>query len=135
MPEGVGYGPQFTASTGFTLSYIGDHVYGLSGAVDCTNANETLMDFRTSDNSYIVANIQFGTSSTSGDDFLYSVSFNGVVIMSQATDHTYRPNFGQPLKLVIPPGTVVQLNADNQTASTARTIFATLTGRIVGKVD
>jgi len=137
MPEGVGYGPQFTASVGNTLNYIGDHVYGISGAIGATNANLALMSFTTAGNSYIIAEIQIGSESGASEDFRYSVLFNGVIIMDNYADTTFQPspNFGFPLKVIIPPATKVEIKADNLGSPTARTTYAIITGRVYGKID
>ena len=47
MPEGVGYGPQFTASVGKSLNIIGNHAYAYSGAFDNTETDVKIMDFQT----------------------------------------------------------------------------------------
>ena len=47
MPEGVGYGPQNTASTGLNLNYIGDYAYAYSGAISCSDSEKELLNFTT----------------------------------------------------------------------------------------
>jgi len=137
MPEGVGYGPQYTASVGNTLNYIGDHVYGISGGIGATNANIALMSFTTAGNSYIVAEIQIGSEAGVSEDFRYEVLFNGVTIMDNYADTTFQasPNFGFPLKVIIPPQTKVEIKADNLGSANARTTYAIITGRVYGKIE
>ena len=120
------------AGTGSGLNYIGEHVYANSGGIAATNANDTLLDFTTGGEAYIVAEIQIGSETGSGDDFRYSILFNGEAIMDNYANNTYQtnPNFGYPMRLIIPGQTRVQVKADNLSVSTARTTYATLTGRV-----
>ena len=120
------------AGTGAGLNYVGDHVYANSGTVDVTNANETMLDFTTGSGSYIVAKLQIQSEAGSGDDMLFSVSFNGELIMNNYVSSTFQesPDFGAPLRLVIPPHTRVIVTGDNQAGATVRKCYAILTGRV-----
>ena len=120
------------SGTGSTLQYIGEHAYANSGAVDITNANETMLDFTTASSSYVVAKLQIGSEAGSGDDMLFSVLFNGEIIMNEFVSGTYHeyPDFGAPLRIVIAPETRVTIKGNNQTGATIRKCYAVITGRV-----
>ena len=107
-------------------------VYAISGSIEADNNNTTLLDFTTGGSSYILAELQIGSDAGSGDDFRYSVLFNGEAIMdnyAQRTDQNF-PNFGFPFKFIIPPETRVTIKADNITSSTGRSTYATIMGDV-----
>ena len=70
MPEGVGYGPQDTASTGLNLNVIGNHAYGYSGVLDVGGTETDLLSFETG-NFYLVGTIQFQYVELQGESFAY----------------------------------------------------------------
>jgi hypothetical protein len=114
------------------LNYIGNHVYGNSGGIGADNSNKTLMEFTTAGDHYIVAQISLGSEAGSGDDFRYSILFNGETIMdvyAQATVQDF-PDFGRPIKIVIPSQTKVEIKADNIGSANERITYVTLTGRV-----
>jgi len=47
MPEGVGYGPQNTSSTGLTLNIVGPLAYSYSGVVSVAGSLTTMNLFTT----------------------------------------------------------------------------------------
>jgi len=114
------------------ISYLGNHIYGYSGGIGATNANDTLMEFTTEGHSYIIAEIQIGSEAGVSEDFRYSVLFNGITIMDNYADSTLQPspNFGFPLNVLIPPLTRVEIKADNLGSANARTTYAIITGRL-----
>ena len=119
------------SGTGTTLNYIGEHVYANSGAILVDQSNPTLLDFTTAGTHYIVADIQMGQESTSGDDMRYQITFNGEVVMGIfMVNPTDVQPFQNPLRLIIPPLTRVQINADNLSSNTGRETYAVLTGRV-----
>ena len=120
------------AGTGSGLNYVGHHVYAISGSIEADNSNTTLLDFTTGGTSYIVAHLQIGSDAGSGDDFRYSVLFNGEAIMdsyAQRTDQNF-PDFGFPFKFIIPPETRVTIKANNITSATGRSTYATIMGEV-----
>ena len=120
------------SGTGSGLNYVGNHVYAMSGTVAADDNNRTLLDFTTGGSSYIVAELQIGSDSGSGDDFRYSVLFNNLSIMeiyAQRTDQGF-PNFGIPFRFIIPAETRVTIKANNITTGTNRDTYATLVGRV-----
>jgi hypothetical protein len=130
MPEGVGYGPQFTASTGLTLNYIGQHVFAYSGEIAVNNNETNLLDFQ-SGKDYIVCKIQFNAAHGAGDDYVFKVYFNGLVVQRYLYAETVdRGVPDQPLYLIIPPLTEVKCTAQNVTDTSANGQIVALTGRI-----
>jgi len=120
------------AGTGSGLNYVGNHVYAISGSIAADNNNTTLLDFTTGGSSYIVAELQIGSDTGSGDDYIYSVEFNGEVIMTtyaQRIDQGF-PDYGFPFKFIIPAETRVTIKADNQSTSTGRSTYAAIMGRV-----
>jgi len=133
MPEGVGYGPQFTASTGLSLNYVGNHVYGNSGAV--TNAGgasaDTQMLLFTTGSQYIIATIDFSSRIASTNEVHFEVSFNGEIIIVMKEDDNV--NWPYNFNILIPPFTKVGVKwGSNASSDTATTV---LVGKLYGKVD
>jgi len=137
MPEGVGYGPQYTASTGLTLNYIGSHCYALSGAVPCNNNETTLLEFTTASNSYIVANAQvdYATTIVYTEDVGFQIYFNGTPIYRTALTSATGTTPTEEIELLIPPGTTVKITGINLTNTSNRDCAANIVGRIYGRVD
>jgi len=112
MPEGVGYGPQNTASVGKEIHVIGEHAYLFSGNIPATNALSTRAEFTTG-NYYTVGTVQFNGyvddgNITTGQIGVMTVAFNGIIIATIKTDSI---NEDQPssvsMPLLIPPFTEV----------------------------
>ena len=117
MPEGVGYGPQFTASTGLSLNYVGKHAYAHSGELTVTNgANTTMLEFTTG-KEYIVSKVSFATGDAdiSGGKIIgYQISFNDNVIFSTLTESDSDGTMVYdgscfPQTVLIPPFTLVKV--------------------------
>jgi len=106
MPEGVGYGPQNTASVGLTLNYIGKHCYAYSGMVaGSTSANTTYLEFETG-NHYIVGELQQGSTNETTRKTVF-VSYDSQTIIQMDVDNSYP--FPNDYKLLIPPYTKVKM--------------------------
>ena len=131
MPEGVGYGPQNTASTGFELNYVGNHCYAYSGAVDCNNTADTLLEFTTGA-SYIDAVVQCSRSDTSSDDFMFQIYINGLFVFAITTHRgaSHNNDSQGPAEFIIPPFTSIKITAKNTSSASARSCNAKLTGRV-----
>jgi len=130
MPEGVGYGPQYTASVGKSLNYIGQHVYGYSGEITVDNNETNLLDF-TSGKEYLVCKVQFSAAHSSGDDYVFRIRFNGIVVQRYITISAFSesdPN--QPLYMIIPPLTSVQCSAQNVSDTSSNNQIVAITGKI-----
>jgi len=134
MPEGVGYGPQYTASIGLNLNYIGNNAYAFSGAIGANNNVTTLLEFSTESNNYVLATLTLGNSSGSGDDMEYEVNLNGIKVLSLGVSGANAMPPNKPVFL-IPPNTGVLITAANLSSSTTREVFAILVGNVYGKID
>jgi hypothetical protein len=140
MPEGVGYGPQNTASTGLTLNYIGDHAYANSGEILVNNNTVEMLNFSTG-SFYIVGTFSYGVdqnASLSGSKLLgFTISFNGEKIMqlvSQTTASYPILDFDNNYEILIPPFTTVLIESETTNTSNVPT-YGVLVGKVYGRVD
>jgi len=133
MPEGKGYGPQSTASTGSELNIIGDHAYAYSGAVaspDSATPDATLLEFQTG-NYVMVCSVQFVNESTGNSVRMLEFKFNNNVVMFNKYQIVggYAGDISQThYALVVPPYTQFKLNfsIDGDTENG----YAALTGKL-----
>jgi len=134
MPEGVGYGPQFTASVGKKLNYIGDHCYGLSGLFSFDDNAAYGLNF-TSGEGYIEATVYFGYATSSGNNIESHILFNEVQVFQAESENAgsgeYSTGFAH-VKILIPPYTNVKIGAINVTSSDVRQATLSLTGKVYG---
>jgi len=132
MPEGVGYGPQNTASVSDkSFNVIGNHLYGLNGGVDTGGQGvETTVFEATTGNYYVVATARFAINSSSGDDIEFIMYFNGVAMFGEYAQSGTTESDSYPINIIIPPLTEVKITANNKGSSTGRGIFTIITGRI-----
>jgi hypothetical protein len=137
MPEGVGYGPQFTASTGLTLNVIGKHAYGYSGRVDFSNTETSLLEFYSPSN-ILVAKLFPTYSATDGaitsQDAFFRVYLNDVLITT-ITVSANESLIIHDYDFIIPPLSLVKVTGKNTSGGTTISFFATLIGRLYGKID
>jgi len=130
MPEGVGYGSQYTASTGLGLNYIGNRVYAFSGSIAVDATEKDLLNFTTGKGA-ILCNIQFNYIQVTSEDFLYKVYLNDILVQGYSVSHSNLEAQSTVIPLIIPPFTTVKLTAQNTTDNNARNQLVTLTGKIV----
>jgi len=134
MPEGVGYGPQFTASTGLTLNYIGKFCYAYSGTISINNETKTLLEFETGSN-VIKAKFSFGIDLNvlySSKFIGYIVSLNDSIVMRSILDDNVQEGFdNDPCRLILPPYTKVKIEALTDSATDNLT-YGIITGRVYG---
>jgi len=137
MPEGVGYGPQNTASTGLGLNVIGSHCYSFSGTFPSVNAEQTMLSFTTG-SFYTVGTFTFNgpvrmAYATSGGSAVYQISFNEVVVALGRVDTITAntpPAQNQLQEVIIPPYTEVTFIALCAEDTATELITATFAGRI-----
>jgi len=130
MPEGVGYGPQYTANIGKDWNVIGNRGYSYSGSVSVNSSSTNMNTFETG-NYLTVLNIELhGNYNAMGTDVgEIQVVMNGVeIVNTQFTRITANTNI-EPIKLVVPPLTNIAVNM-NTGSGTATDWQTTITGRI-----
>jgi len=131
MPEGVGYGPQNTASLGLNLNVIGKHAYAYSGVVPVTQSTITLLLFETGA-FYVKGILAIQNGSGSGDDMTYKIELNGETMVDVYAganpDQSWTDQF--PIHLIFPPFTTVLVTAYNNSSGAGRNHTATFEGRI-----
>jgi hypothetical protein len=133
MPEGVGYGPQFTASTGLELNVIGNHAYAYSGNVSTTSSNTTMLKFTTG-NYLFVGGLEFhgDFANVGSSNITTRIVMSGTEIVdtinTTAQDNTLQD---YPTQIIIPPYTEVEVTFAQ--AAGTYVFQASLVGRIYGK--
>jgi len=135
MPEGVGYGPQFTLNTGLTLNYIGKRVYAYSGIVGVTNSEKTLIETQTP-NEVIKMRWEWNYTNTSDaittDDYTFFFYLNDILVTAVTTDVAARFNEASNYKMfLVPPLTTIKITAVNKTGATVNNCYSSLIGKIV----
>jgi hypothetical protein len=133
MPEGVGYGPQDTASAGLNLNLIGRRCYGYSGVIVLTagssSANITALEFTTG-NYVSKVLVYWSWNERSNDDTFYKkVNINGVTIYLEQSDATPNRHATPPIRFVIPPYTKFQVFYGTEKSSDVNATVV-LTGKI-----
>jgi len=139
MPEGVGYGPQNTASAGLNLNVIGNHAYAYSGTFEATTAAQTALDFTTG-NYLFVGKIQLNAFLQIGNVSVRQgaakITFNGIEV---ALICTANGNEAAPLQateeLIIPSFTEVKVTIVAEVDDSDNFATVGLTGKIYGKID
>ena len=135
MPEGVGYGPQNTASVGLNLNVIGRHAYANSGEHSSAASSVLHLSFDTSA-MYLVGRVTCNgaaklTDPTVGRTSIFQLKFNGELVASMKTDTVEEDQPGTVYnEIVIPPFTKVELTCRSDTATADRLTSALITGRI-----
>jgi len=131
MPEGVGYGPQNTASIGKDIHIIGNHCYAYSGLINDASSGSaatTLVKFTTG--SYIAkVDCYVFTDHLNGNATFLSVTMNGVIAYKgQYDDSPSKIEGGGPwVSFVIPPYTEFEIKWGS---SASRNATLSLTGKI-----
>jgi len=135
MPEGVGYGPQFTASVGKALNYIGRHAYAYSGGVAGDNTEFTVLEFETN-SQYIAGFWRVGYATATYRNYLFRLLFNEIEVEEfELLTSQIQSNQQFQHELIIPPFTKVKVVAANTEDSTTQSVNAIITGEVYGKVD
>ena len=122
------------ASTGKGIRYIGDYAYAYSGMVFCDDTATPLIEF-TSGSGIIVCNFQFNYGQNVNEKFEFAINLNSIQVQEYSQNSSSDPAASAPhnlIPLIIPPFTFVQATAQNKSASTARVMVCTLTGRVYG---
>ena len=134
MPEGKGYGPQNTASTGLNLNIIGDFIYGFSGSIGVGNSETDLLDYTTG-NYYVVggwfANFnQLTSDPIATEDFRFVLYLNDIQIAMMETADSQQASRATVQDLIIPPFTNVKVTGRNYTGSANEPCGVVITGKV-----
>jgi len=130
MPEGVDYGPQFTASTGLTLNYIGDRCYAASGSIATDSGNEvTMLEFTTGPG-LILTKMEFLHRLFTGYRVGFVLKFNDEEVLVFDSDGVPPFNDNHTYRFIIPPYTHVRLNWF-QSNTSPHTATAFISGKII----
>ena len=123
--EGVG-SLQFTPDNKLAYAY--------SGVIGVTSTETTMLEFR-NDSEYLDLKLQMFNESGSGDDMLYRIYLNDVVVISTYANSGNDFLLDTPFFLIIPPFTNVKITADNISAATSRNHTATITAKVAGAIQ
>jgi len=134
MPEGVGYGPNITASTGTGLNYVGDHVFAYAEDFQASTSAATALNFTTG-SEYIVgkfnlnACIQISSANIAGSFFRIKLNGEQIGIAFSGDGANDSPS-NAGIDVIIPPYTVVLVEvwADNNASSSIGSVQ--FTGRL-----
>jgi len=132
MPEGVGYGPQNTASVGKDIHVIGDHAYGYSDsdALTVGDGETTKLEFE-SGNYYLVGTANCFTSDSSTHSYVIKMYLNNIKIIDGLYNNINN-NFSDdmnPIPIIIPPFTLVKITVQVLSAN-VDSASAQIVGRI-----
>jgi len=135
MAEAEGIPPTASvASVGPNLRYVGQFAYGYSGRIAVGNSEILLMDFITG-SGLITAKVQFfyAVDTSQNPNFAYTIKINGAVVSKYVVNgsSTYT-SANNPVFLVIPPESHIELIAQNVEDSSTLTQSALITGKVHG---
>jgi hypothetical protein len=136
MPEGVGYGPQYTATTGLSLNVIGNWFYAYSGDIPSTTGLVEKLNFTTGKGVH-VGTFQFNgpaddAAANAGDISVCLIQLNGVAVSTLKTDteDSYNGLTSVTQELLIPPFTLVQCSVISSANASDRKASLTFSGKI-----
>ena len=122
----------YSASTGKEIRYVGEFCYGYSGSLTINNVEQTMLESSTG-NSLLFVNIQFGNLEHTGQDFLFQVYLNDLLVagLPAKTDASQSStSMESGLSIIIPPFTTIKVTGQNKESSTAKDWTTNLTGRV-----
>jgi len=136
MPEGVGYGPNYSASTGLELNVVGRHCYANSGPLTSNNSSQTFLNFNTG-SFYVVGHLTVTAPVKEGEPsngrvIAYAMTYNGVIVYTTKCESiTENQPVTDRTPILIPPYTSVVVTG---TADTTASLFFS-TAQIIGKIN
>jgi hypothetical protein len=129
MPEGVGYGPQYTASTGLSINYVGEDVYAYSGFVDATDSTTpiTMLKFTTGGKTQNQI-FQFFDVEIASHQRIVQIKLNGIIVLQSNYDGSDPSFHNEQYHIVVPPYTEVEFlgNINGSVVS----MFSTMRGKL-----
>jgi len=112
---------------------VGDHIYGVSGAIPTDNNETTLFESNTG-NFYTRLKIQFWYATTSTteitEDYVFRVYLGDSLLLSSRAKANTEYFTEQYAELIVPSYTTLKITAQNATDSDSRNMSMTLSGRI-----
>ena len=121
-------GGSFTGPA-LALEYIGDFCYALSGQV--LVGTETVLLSFTTGASLLETKFQFTMGEDTTDNIVWEIELNGTLISGSLNEASTMANPMEPVYLILPPYTQVEVHAINHSGvPTARKCYALITGRI-----
>ena len=121
--------------TGSGVSFVGNHMYGMSGVVNVGGGDATAFDFTSPSNQYITAKMFVAYDAedlADGNQFGYSISFNDQMVFFTRREAHAADQVNQPLpsetRFLIPPDTRVIVQVFNNGSGVD--ISALLQGRV-----
>jgi len=132
MPEGVGYGPQNTASVGLNLNIIGNHAYAYSGVISTnsqSSADVTCLKFTTG-SYYSILEVIWISNNVGNEDKFVDMTLNGSSVFKGKYDAS--PSKNRPFQILIPSYTEFEFKWGSGASNDVTVILA---GKIYGKID
>jgi len=122
------------SGTGTSLNYIGNHVYGYSGAIalDGTTNDNTYMLFTTGPQ-YIVGTVQFNNldEGAGTDDMVCKIFFDNQIVQSyRVGSSNIYTSPDNTIPVLIPPFTTVKITIKDLTQASTIENIVSLVGRV-----
>ena len=124
---------------GLEIRYVNEFVYAFSGMHNVASSNIEHLNFTTG-SGVIVGTIScMGSVDTAnaalGGVTAFTIAFNGITVFKIKTDteHEDMPSV-QTVPIMIPPFTLVEVNADSTNSDVGLETSATIAGRVYGVV-
>jgi hypothetical protein len=119
------------------LTVIGKRCYAMSGAVSCSNAEKTLLDFST-ENKPILCRIKVSVATPAQEDdrmrFIFrlngSILYRAIIWSGLGGSAGYTSN-RESVKMIIPPLSRFEVLGENITDSSSRQMAVVLAGKII----
>jgi len=138
MAEADGIPP--TASIvvpGLSLNYVGEYCYAYSGLIQIASTNVEQLNFTTGEGIIVGTISCYGVVDTAnaalGATTAFTIAFNGVNAFKIKTDtENERMPSVQTAPIIIPPFTLVEVNADSNNADVGFESSVSIAGRVYG---
>ena len=111
------------------LTVAGDYCYAYSGNVSVGQPAKQMLLFQ-SPKEPIKGTLTMTKNNTDGDDYIYRLYFNGILVIGWANDYSAGGWNQVTMPIIIPPLTEVEVTAYNDTGDNGRNINATIVGRV-----
>ena len=125
-----GSNAQFT-SAGKGLTVIDNYAYAYSGDVSVGQPAKQMLLFQ-SPKEPIKGTLTMTKNNTDGDDYIYRLYFNGILVIGWANDYSAGGWNQVTMPIIIPPLTEVEVTAYNDTGDNGRNINASIVGTLNG---